>query len=297
MLVLLGFIVVVGSVVLGYVIHGGNLMVLVQAGEYIIIGGAAVGVVLAAERPSVVRGVVRECMGLLRPSRYGPAVYMELLQVLYQLFYLARKEGLQGVEAHVEDPETSQIFQRYPSFAENDHAVEFLCDTFKILLTGAVADHHLSEILDVDLDSHLEEASSVPNALRNVADAMPAFGIVAAVLGVIITMGKIGGAPEMVGRSVAAALVGTFLGIFLGYGVFGPLSRAIRGRVREEEQYMACIRTALLSFSRGDPPITCVEFARRHIEPEMRPSFQDLEEATRRRARDEGAAPSVAEAA
>jgi chemotaxis protein MotA len=161
--------------------------------------------------------------------------------------------------------------------------VAFLADTMKVLLTGAVEDHHLSEILDLDLEQHHEEALAVPNALQTVADALPGFGIVAAVLGVIITMGKIGGSPEAVGESVAAALVGTFLGILLSYGVVGPMAQAILNRVKAEEHYMACIRTALLSFARGDPPITSVEFARRNIEPEDRPSFSELEEMTRRR--------------
>ncbi|TVR57210.1 MAG: flagellar motor stator protein MotA [Gemmatimonadales bacterium] len=282
MFVLIGLAVVFGSLILGFTMHGGSLLVLLQISEFIIIGGAGLGMVFVAERPAVVKGMVTSSVALLRPSRYSREGYLDLLRVLYDLFFVARKEGLIGIEPHVEEPESSEIFRRYPTFYENERAVGFLCDTLKVLLSGAVEDHHLSEILDLDLDRHHEEAGTVPEAMENVADAMPAFGIVAAVLGVIITMGKIGGAPEIVGRSVAAALVGTFLGIFLGYGLFGPLSRAMTARVREEEQYLACIRTALLSFARGDPPITSVEFARRNIDPESRPSFSELEEITRR---------------
>ncbi|TVP45422.1 MAG: flagellar motor stator protein MotA [Gemmatimonadales bacterium] len=291
MFVVVGFVIVFGSIVVGYLMHGGNLLVLMQVSEFVIIGGAGLGAVFVAERPAVVRGMLRGTLGLLRPSRYSPAAYAELLQVLFELLYVARKDGLTGVEPHVEDPESSSILQKYPSFAQNRHAVAFLCDTLKVLLTGTVEDHHLSEILELDLERHHEEANTVPEAMQTVADAMPAFGIVAAVLGVIITMGKIGGAPEIVGKSVAAALVGTFLGILLGYGLFGPLARAMATRVREEEQYMACIRTALLSFSRGDSPITSVEFARRNIEPESRPSFAELEALTRRRPLAEGTGP------
>ncbi|TVR50662.1 MAG: flagellar motor stator protein MotA [Gemmatimonadales bacterium] len=297
MFVVIGFVVVFGSLVLGYTMHGGSLLVLLQISEFIIIGGAGLGMVFVAERPAVVRGMLTGSLALLWPSRYSREGYVELLQVLYDLFYVARKDGLTGIEPHVEDPGTSEIFQRYPSFAENGLAVRFLCDTLKVLLTGAVEDHHLAEILDLDLDRHHEEANTVPHAMRNVADAMPAFGIVAAVLGVIVTMGKIGGAPEVVGRSVAAALVGTFLGIFLGYGLFGPISRAMSSRAREEEQYLACIRTALLSFARGDPPITSVEFARRNIEPESRPSFDELEAFTRRRTPGSGVEDALGEAA
>jgi chemotaxis protein MotA len=281
--IFIGFVVIFGSLLTGYLMHGGNVMVLLQVGEFIIIGGAGIGVVLVAERPRVVKGVFVKTLGLFKASPYSKQAYQDLLKVLYDLFYVARKDGLPGVEPHVEDPKSSQIFQSYPSFANNHHAVDFLCDTLKVLLTGAVKDHHLAEVLDLDMETHHEEIKQVPDAIRNAGDAMPAFGIVAAVLGVIITMGKIGGAPELVGKSVAAALVGTFLGIFLGYGVFGPIARALFTRVREEEQYMGCIRTALLSFARGDPPISSVEFARRNIEPEMRPTFAEIEEITRRR--------------
>ncbi len=188
-----------------------------------------------------------------------------------------------GVESHVENPHESELFNKYASVSNNHHAVSFLADTLKVLLTGAVEDHHLAEILDLDLEQHHHEAMAVPTQLQVVADGMPGFGIVAAVLGVIITMGKIGGSPESVGESVAAALVGTFLGILLAYGVIGPMAQAVQGRVAAEERYMSCIRTALLSFARGDPPITSVEFARRNIEPQDRPSFTELEEMTRRR--------------
>ena len=285
MLVILGMVVVLGSVVVGYTMHGGNLMVLMQINEYIVIGGAAAGAVLVGNKPSVVKGIVIQTLGLVKPSPYGKKAFQELLQVLYEIFYAARKEGLVGIENHVEDPEESEVFKKYPTFHGNHEAMAFLSDTLKVLLTGAVDDHHLSEILDLDLEQYHHEASKVPQALAKVADALPGFGIVAAVLGVIITMGKIGGSPAEVGASVAAALVGTFLGVLLAYGVVGPLAQALAERVKAEEAYMACIRTALLSFARGDPPITSVEFARRNIEPEDRPSFTELEDLTRRKGR------------
>jgi len=280
-------VIVFGSIVTGYTMHHGELAVLVQINEFIIIGGAGLGALLVANKPSTLKGIVAQSLGLLRPNPYNRKMFTELLQVLYDVFYAARKDGLVGIESHVENPGESELFQRYPSFHGNHHAVSFLADTMKVLLTGAVEDHHLSEILDLDLDQHHREAMEVPSALTTVADAMPGFGIVAAVLGVIITMGKIGGSPEEVGESVAAALVGTFLGILLSYGIIGPIAHAIAHRVGAEERYMSCIRTALLSFARGDPPITSVEFARRNIEPEDRPSFSELEEMTRRRGKGE----------
>ncbi len=283
MLILVGMVVVLGSVVVGYTMHGGNLAVLMQINEYIVIGGAAFGALLVGNKPSVVKGVFTQSLALLKPNPYGHQAFRELLQVLYEIFYAARKDGLVGIENHVEEPEKSELFQRYPTFYRNRQAMAFLSDTLKVLLTGAVDDHHLSEILELDLEKQHHEALQVSQALARLADALPGFGIVAAVLGVIITMGKIGGAAAEVGQSVAAALVGTFLGVLLAYGVVGPLSQAIAGRVKAEEAYMACIRTALLSFARGDPPITSVEFARRNIEPEDRPSFAELEDLTRRR--------------
>lgn len=283
MFVLIGFVVVFGSIVAGYTMHGGKIGVLIQVSEFIIIGGAGLGALVIGNKPSVLKGIVTQLMALLKPSPYTKASFTELLQVLYAIFYAARKDGLVGIEPHVEDPHNSEIFKQFPSFHGNHHAVAFLSDTMKVLLTGAVEDHHLSEILEMDLEQHHHEAMEVPHALQTVGDAMPGFGIVAAVLGVIITMGKIGGSPEAVGKSVAAALVGTFVGILLAYGVFGPVAQAITTRLAAEERYMAVIRTALLSFARGDPPITSVEFARRNIDPELRPTFAELEEITRRK--------------
>jgi chemotaxis protein MotA len=282
-LIIIGVVIVLGSVAVGYLMHGGQIAVLIQVNEYIVIGGAALGALLVGNKPSVVKGIITQTFALFKPSPYGKKAFQELLQVLYEVFYVARKDGLVGIESHVEDPENSELFAKYPSFHGDHEAVAFLSDTMKVLLTGAVDDHHLSEILDLDLEQHHAEAVQVPQALNKVADALPGFGIVAAVLGVIITMGKIGGSPEQVGMSVAAALVGTFLGVLLAYGVVGPLAQAIAGRVKAEEAYMSCIRTALLSYARGDPPITSVEFARRNIEPEDRPSFSELEDLTRRK--------------
>lgn len=283
MFIIIGLGIVFGSIFVGYTMHGGSVMVLMQVSEFIIIGGAGVGAMVVGNKPTVVKRIFAETLALLKPSRFNRESYAELLQVLYEIFYAARRDGLVGIESHVESPETSELFKKYPTFYENERALYFLADTMKVLLTGAVEDHHLSEILDMDLEQYHEEAMVVPTSINRIGDAMPGFGIVAAVLGVIITMGRIGGSPEEIGQSVAAALVGTFVGILLAYGVMGPLAQAIEGRMRAEHAYMMCVRTALLSFARGDPPITSVEFARRSIEPEDRPSFSELEELTRKK--------------
>lgn len=280
MLLILGFFIVFASIYVGYTMHGGTMAVLMQTSEFIIIGGAGLGALLIGNSWVTCKHIAKACMGLVKADPYGHAANKDLLQVLYQLFYLARRDGLIGIEEHVENPSTSDIFSKYPTFANNHHAVAFLADTMKVLLTGTVADHHLAEILDLDLEQFEEEAMEVPHAVSAVGDAMPGFGIVAAVLGVIITMGKIGGEPAVIGQSVAAALVGTFLGILLAYGVIGPMAQQLVVRVRSEIDYLRCIRTAVLAFARGDAPLTCVEFARRSIPPEVRPSFSELEEMT-----------------
>lgn len=284
MFLIIGLVIVFGSILGGYIMHGGNIAVLIQVSEFIIIGGAGIGAVVVANPPTVAKRMVTETIGLLKPNPYSEKAYAELLQVLYDVFQTARKEGLVGLEAHIEEPEKSEIFRKYPVFSHHKDAVAMLTDTLKVLLTGAVEDHHLAEILDLDLERQHEEAMAVPGSITRIGDAMPGFGIVAAVLGVIITMGSIGGAAAEIGEKVAAALVGTFLGILLAYGVFGPIAQALEVRVRAHSAYMNCIRTALLSFARGDSPMTSVEFARRNIEPADRPSFAELEELTRRKA-------------
>lgn len=280
MLLILGLFVVFASLYAGYTMHGGSIAVLIQVSEFIIIGGAGLGAILIGNSMGVVKRIVVETLALLKADKFNRATNTELLRVLYEIFYIARRDGLIGVESHVEHPEDSELFAKYPSFAGNHHAVSFLADTMKILLSGTVADHHLAEILDLDLEQYQEEAMLVPHAVTQIGDAMPGFGIVAAVLGVIITMGKIGGEPAVVGESVAAALVGTFLGVLLAYAVFGPIAQQLEHRVRSEHDYMRSIRTAVLSFARGDAPLTSVEFARRSIPPEHRPSFAEVEELT-----------------
>jgi chemotaxis protein MotA len=283
-LLIIGLVIVFGSIIGGYVMHHGELKVLMQVNEFIIIGGSALGALIIGNPAGVIKRLFADLVGLLKPSAYTPQAYEELLQVLYAVFQKARKDGLVGLEPHIESPEKSDLFRKYPLFMSKQFARSTLCDTLKVLLTGAVENHHLADVLDMDLEQYHHEASAVPNALTKVADALPGFGIVAAVLGVIITMGAIGGSASLVGEKVAAALVGTFLGILLSYGVFGPMAQAMEGRVAAEHAYLLTIRTALLAFARGDSPMSAVEFARRSIEPHERPSFSRLESIVRGKA-------------
>jgi chemotaxis protein MotA len=279
-----GLLVVIGSVIGGYVMHHGKVGVLWQPTEFIIIGGAGLGAFIVANGMGTLKAAFGATLGLLKPNPYSHTAYSELLQVLYEIFQKARKDGLVGLESHIEEPSKSDVFTKFPTFSGNAAAVALLADTLKVLLTGAVEDHNLSEILDIDLDQQNEANMHVPHAITSIGDAMPGFGIVAAVLGVIITMGSIGGAASEIGEKVAAALVGTFVGILLAYGIIGPIATAIQARVKAQHAYMCCIRTALLSFARGDAPMTAVEFARRNIDPHDRPSFAELEALTRKKA-------------
>jgi chemotaxis protein MotA len=279
---IIGLVVVIGSVIGGYVMHHGKLAVLWQPTEFIIIIGAGIGSMIISNPPAVLKSIIAGVLGLLKPNPFTKAAYGELLQVLFEIFNKARKDGLVGLESHIEDPTKSDIFAKYPGFMHHPHAVSLLADTLKVLLTGTVEDHNLAEILDMDLEQHHHESSLVPGAIATVGDAMPAFGIVAAVLGVIITMGAIGGSPAEIGGKVAAALVGTFIGILLAYGLFSPIAKSIEMRNSSEHAYLMCIKTALLSFARGDAPMTAVEFARRNVEPGDRPSFAELEELAKK---------------
>jgi chemotaxis protein MotA len=278
MFIIIGLGVVFGSVILGYTMHHGNIGVLIQISEFIIIGGAAMGSMLVGNPPAVVVAVFKQCVALLKGNPYKKNSFSELLLMLYELFQTAKRDGMLALEPHVERPSESEILTKYPFFTGNLHAVDLLTDTLKVLLTGSVDRNDLAEILELDLERHHEEAMTVANVLAKVGDAMPGFGIVAAVLGVVITMGSIGGAAAEIGHKVASALVGTFLGILMAYGVFSPLSQACENIARCEATYMACIKTAILSFSRGDPAVTTAEFARRNIEPGLRPSFREMEE-------------------
>ena len=213
---------------------------------------------------------------------------------MYEIFLVARKNGLISLEKHVENPKESDIFQKFPFFINSHHALDLFSDTMKLVVMGGVGVYDLAEMMEMDLEAQHEDANKVTNILTTVADSMPGFGIVAAVLGVVITMQAIGGPPEVVGEKVAAALVGTFLGVLLAYGVFSPLAKATETIAKAESQYMSCIKNAVVAFARGDAPLICVEFARRNIDPEARPSFTEVEDTCRGRGKSDS---GVAQAA
>ena len=277
MFVIIGLVVVFGSILLGFIMEGGKVGALIQITEFIIIGGAGLGSVLIANPLPSVIGTLKAVIGLLKGNPYTKARYSELLKMLYDLFMLARREGLVSLDQHVENPHESSFFKNYPQFSGHHHALNFLADTMKVVITGSVQPFDLNDMMDIDLETTHEEVMHPVHIVSGLGDSMPAFGIVAAVLGVVITMGAIGGPPAEIGHKVGAALVGTFLGILLAYGVFAPIAAALTLQANAEKQYMASIKCALLSFARGDAPMTAVEFARRNIDPHVRPSFAEME--------------------
>lgn len=277
MFVIIGLGVVLGSIFVGYTMAGGNIGVLIQISEFITIGGSALGSVLIANPLPMVIGTLKAAIGLLKGNPYTKARYMEMLKMLYDMFMMARREGLVALDQHVEDPHKSSFFSQYPFFHGHHHAANFLADTMKVIVTGSVSNFDLAEMMDIDLEVSHHEALIPSQIITKVGDAMPGFGIVAAVLGVVITMGAIGGEPAEIGHHVAAALVGTFIGILLAYGIFQPIAGALEAQVAAEERYMLAIKFALLSFARGDAPLTAVEFARRNIDPINRPGFNEME--------------------
>lgn len=283
MFVLIGLAIVVGSILAGYTMHGGKIAALMQYTEFIIIGGSALGSVVIGYTHKAAIDVAKACIGLLKGNPYKKSTFLDLLQAMYDLFMIARKDGVIALERHVENPQESEVFQKYPSFLKNHHAVDLLTDTLKLVVMGAISVYDLSEMMDIDMEAQHTEAMRIPGILSSVGDSMPGFGIVAAVLGVVITMQAIDGPPEEVGEKVGAALVGTFLGVLLAYGVINPLAKSVEGIVGMEAQYMACIKNAVVAFARGDTPLVCVEYARRNIEPEYRPKFSELENTCKQR--------------
>jgi chemotaxis protein MotA len=266
----------------GYLLHGGSMVIFVKAWtEFITILGGALGIFLAANGLPVVKSTIASLLNMLKPDPYTKPAFLELLVMLYQILNLARREGLLGIEVHLEDPHKSSILGANKLFSHDHHASAFFCDTMKVIVSGGVKPHDLAEMMEMDLEAAHKEETIVPDAIYNAGDAMPAVGICACVLGVIITLGKIGGDPKDLGAAIGLALVGTFAGILFAYIVFFPVSKALGKRIETQSLYIGCIRHAIFSFARGEAPMTCVEFARRNISPALRPSFTETETAAK----------------
>ena len=277
MFIIIGFVVVIGAILGGYLMEHGSLKVLVQPAELVIIGGAALGTLLIANPLHVTKKIFAGILGALKGSHFTKAFYLETLKMCYEVLNKARKDGLLAIESDIEEPDKSPIFSQYPKFVKNHHMRDFVCDTLRMAVTGGIEPFDLDQMMDLDMEvSHHDENTPIA-ALSTVADSLPGLGIVAAVLGVCITMGAIGGPPEEIGHKVAAALVGTFLGILLCYGFIGPLASNMTKLAEEEHAYVYVLRVVLISFIKGAAPIQALEFGRRAIPGHLRPSFNDME--------------------
>jgi chemotaxis protein MotA len=290
MFAIIGFVVVLGAVLGGYLMEHGQLKVLIQPAELVIIGGAGLGTLLIANPLATIRRILSGMIEVLKGSKYDQVFYLNSLKMLSDLFMLARKQGMVKLEEDIENPAKRPIFSKYPHFLANHRATAFVCDTLRMAISGGVASFDLDQMMEADMDVHHHEASQPVTALTAVADSPPGLGIVAAVLGVVITMGALGGPPEEIGHKVAAALVGTFLGILLCYGFLGPLASNLQKLNDAETDYLRCLRQGVMAFVGGSAPVLAVEFARRSIPAELRPSFKQLEAAVRG-----GAAPEAKE--
>ena len=280
MFAIIGIVVVFGCIVAGYLMEHGNLRVLIQPAELVIIGGAAVGTLLVANPLHIIKKIAAGIGGVFGSSRFGKQTYIDTLKMMYDLLNKARKDGLMALEGDVEEPEKSQVFTKNPAFLKNHHARDFVCDSLRMAITGIDA-FELDQMLDLDLEVHHHDATQSTSALSTVADSLPGLGIVAAVLGVVITMGALGGPPEEIGHKVAAALVGTFLGILLCYGLIGPIAANMTKASEEEHAFLYVMRVLMISFLKGSAPIMAVEVARRAVPGHVRPSFKELETACR----------------
>jgi chemotaxis protein MotA len=275
--ILIGIVVVFGSIIAGYLMEHGNLHVLLQPAELLIIGGAAIGTLLIANPLHVIKKIVGGVLAALKGSKINKAFYLESLKMCYELLNKARKDGLLAIESDIEEPDKSSIFSKYPKFLANHHMRDFVCDTLRMAVTGGIDPFDLDQMMDLDMEVSHRESNAPIAALSTVADSLPGLGIVAAVLGVVVTMGALGGPPEEIGHKVAAALVGTFLGILLCYGLVGPLAANMLKMAEEEHAYVYVIRVILISSVKGVAPIQALEFGRRAIPANLRPGFNEME--------------------
>jgi chemotaxis protein MotA len=283
MFVLIGIAVVLISVVGGFLLEKGNLAVLLQPAEFLIIFGAAAGSFLISSPPKVVGMVSKDLASILKAKETTKAQYLELLSLLYQLFSKIRKEGLISVEPDIEEPSKSVLFNKYLKDSSHRGAIHFICDNLKVIISTNVPSHELDSLMEIEIDAHYHEAITPSKMVAKVADALPGLGIVAAVLGVVLTMGKIDQPPMVLGHSIGAALVGTFLGVLMCYGFVGPMATNLEHKVKEEGVYYQVIKVAIVAFVRGAAPQMAVEFARRAIPSKERPTFNELEKFVRGR--------------
>lgn len=279
MFVLIGYVVVIGCVLGGYAIAGGSFGVILHAAphELFVIGGAALGAFLVGNSTKTIKATLKYIPQLLKGSRYTKARYMALMALLYDVLVKARKDGLMAIEADIEKPSESAIFKKYPLISSDHHLMEFITDYLRMMVSGNLNAHELENLMDNEIDTHHHEASVPAHAIQSIGDGLPAFGIVAAVLGVVKTMASVGASPAVLGQMIAGALVGTFLGILMAYGFVSPLAQLANQKVDEATKELQCIKTTLLASVQGYAPAIALEFGRKVLYSTERPGFAELE--------------------
>jgi len=277
MFFLIGVVVVFGSVVTGYMMHHGNMAVLWQPNEFVIIIGAAIGSFIIGNPKDTIKDALKSLKFLFKGKPYGSKQYMDLLCFLYSVFKLMRTKGALAIEAHIDNAHESDLFKKYPSLLQDHHVTDFICDCLRLLIMGVIDHYQIEDMIDRDMEIHHHEGMAASGSITNMGDAMPALGIVAAVLGVITTMKSISEPPEILGGLIAAALVGTFTGVLLSYGIIAPIGGFLSKYTEAESEYLRCIKAGMISHMQGNSPIISVEYMRKTMPMHERPNFKELE--------------------
>lgn len=296
MFAIIGILVVFGAVIGGFLLEHGPIRVLIQPNEVIIIVGAALGTLLIANPLHTIKAVIGGVLAVMKGSKFSKKRYLESLKMMYDLFSRIRKEGPVAVENDIEKPEESKFFSSYPSFVKDHETRDFVCDTMRMVTMGGVEAFDLDQMIEGDMDVHTHELNQPVGALNTVADSLPGLGIVAAVLGVVLTMSALGGPPEEIGKKVAAALVGTFLGILLCYGLVGPIAGNLSKLAQEEHEYWHVLRVSMIAFAKGTSPLLATEIGRRAVPGHVRPSFAEFETYCKKGGEADGTAAAAAPA-
>lgn len=283
MFVIIGGLIVIGCVIGGYVMAKGHLGILFQPSEFIIIGGAALGSFVLASPLRILKQVAGSIGTVFKGKVHGKDFYLQLLTLLYDIFAKMRKEGLLSIEKDLEAPESSPIFQKYPDVIHNHHLTDFIADNLKIIVSIPVQPHEIDNLMELDIDSTHADEHAAAHSINTVAESFPGLGIVAAVLGVVITMGSINEPPEVLGHHIGAALIGTFIGILICYGFLGPFATNLGHLIRLEGIAFNAVKSALVAYMQTTSPQMAVEFGRRAIPAVDRPSFSELEKAVKKK--------------
>lgn len=281
MLVIVGWVVVLVAVFGSFILGGGHILALLQPFEFMCIFGAAIGAFVVSNPPKTLKAVLKALPSCFKSQDYDKTKFLQLIALLYELLQKARMEGLLALEGDVNDPAASPIFAKYPTVSDDEHLRDFILDYLRMMLSGNLNVLEIQELMDAELETHHAEAMIPSNAIQRIADALPAFGIVAAVMGVVHTMGSVGQPPKVLGEMVAAALVGTFLGILLGYGFIGPVASLLEAKAQENSKHYECVKSVIIASLSGYSPALAVEFGRKVVFSMDRPTFEELENAVR----------------